>query len=173
MDSESTIMTDDEVLEMVKKGCNRFIRMYPHEGKDLFQAAACAACRARQRGLEGGAMMLAVTGACKDYLNEMYVMHNHTGVHIDICDVFTIQVEAPPDDDNLDDLIAEMVDIGQSERMKERDRNLLRLIAEGYQYKEIAEILGRTEIAVKKRVELIRNINKERNAHSVHTCRCS
>ena len=64
------VLTDDEVLEMVRKGCSRFMRGYPWLARDIFQAGAEAACLARSRGHSGGAMMLYITGAAKDLLSE-------------------------------------------------------------------------------------------------------
>ena len=139
------VLTDDEVLEMVRKGCSRFMRGYPWLARDIFQAGAEAACLARSRGHSGGAMMLYITGAAKDLLSEFAPRE------VNICefneDYFSPITEYKVTQvmEFIDDLVSDPV-----------DRSILIMIGAGYKYEEIAEKLNYSVSGIKRRLLRIR-----------------
>jgi hypothetical protein len=158
---------DGDIISMTKRGCARFMRMFPADARDLFQEGAQAACIAQERGLEGGAMMTYITGACKRFLTTRGVMHNHVGeamVGVAFIDNYESRSLLGEDDWDkyLDDLVETFLDHSQRGRMIEQDRQIMRAICDGYEYKEIAEMVGRTEINVKKRVAAIKEYVRKR-----------
>ncbi len=149
-------MNESELLEMVKKGASRYMRMYPAEARDLFQAAALAATKANDRGQMGGQMMLAIKGACVDYL---HLMHNRDVQMVGFVDILE-RPSVKEWDLILRRLVEDLIDPRKKAKTQAQWRAVLILTAAGFTREEIAGKLGKSVIRIDKILAEVREYQK-------------
>jgi DNA-directed RNA polymerase specialized sigma24 family protein len=138
-------------LEMVKKGCTRYMRMYPLHARDIFQSGCVGCAIGQSRGADGGALMLFITGECKDYLQRELGKHNPPREYGMIPDM--VLDCSQQEQNERKELVEDILSIAAHD---ETDRAILLMIMQGYIYSEIAKTLDRSVIGIKKRLEKIR-----------------